>query len=67
MRCTSQATRVVGSAVVADDRCVGLATKAASADKGCTAQSTRLTSNGLMSTEVLEMLEAMPDHEFFIQ
>ena len=67
MRCTSQATRVVGSAVVADDRCAGPATKAASADKGCTAQSTRLTSNGLMSIEVLDMLEAMPDHEFFIQ
>ena len=67
VRCTSQATRVVGSAVVADDRCAGQATKATFVDKGCIAQSTRLTSNGLMSTEMLEMLEAMPDHEFFIQ
>ena len=67
MRCTSQATRVAGSAAVADARCVGQATKAASADKECTAQSTRLASNDLMSTEVLELLEAMPHHEFFIQ
>ena len=67
MSCTSQATGVPGSVVVIDDRCAGPATKAASADKGCTTQSTRLTSNGLMSTKVLEMLEAMPDHKFFIQ
>ena len=67
VRCTSQATRVTCSAVVADGKCTGQATKAALADKGCTAQSIRLTSNGLMSIEVLEMLEAMPDHEFFIQ
>ena len=62
----SLATGVVGSAVVADDRCTGQATKAASVDKGCIAQSTRFTSNGLMSTEVSELLEAMLDHEFFI-
>ena len=62
----SQATGVAGSAVVVDDRCAGQATKAASVDKGCIAQSTRFTSNGLMSTEVSEMLEAMLDHEFFI-
>ena len=67
MSCTSQATGVAGSVVVVDDRCASPATKAASADKGCTAQSTRLTSNGLMSTKVLEMLEVMPDHKFFIQ
>ena len=67
MSCTSQATGVAGSVVVVDDRCASPATKAASADKGCIAQSTRLTSNGLMSTKVLEMLEAMPDHKFFIQ
>ena len=67
MSCTSQAIGVVGSVVVVDDSCAGPATKAASADKGCTAQSTRLTSNGLMSKKVLEMLEAMPDHKFFIQ
>ena len=67
VRCTSQATRVAGSAVVAHDKCVDQATKAAAADKECIAQSTRIASNGLMSTEVLEMLKAMPDHKFFIQ
>ena len=67
VRCTSQATGVAGNGVVADDRCVGQATKATSANEGCTAQSTRFTSNSLMSTKVLEMLEAMQDHEFFIQ
>ena len=67
VRCTSQATRVAGSVAVADDKCVDQATKAAVADTECTAQSIRIASNGLMSTEVLEMLEAMPDHKFFIQ
>jgi len=67
VRCTSQATRVASSAVVADARCIGQATKATSVGKECTAQSTRLASNDLMNTEVLELLEAMPHHEFFIQ
>ena len=67
-RCISQATRVAGrgSAGVANDKCVVQATKAAVADKECISQSTGIASNGLISTEVLEMLEAMPDHDFFI-
>ena len=66
VRCISQATRVAGSAAVANDKCVVQATNAAAADKECISQSTMIASNGLMSTEVLEMLEAMPDHDFFI-
>ena len=58
---------MASSAAVTDVRCINQATKAAAADKECTAQSTRIASNGLMSTEVLEMLEAMPDPELFIQ
>ena len=67
VRCTSQVTRVAGSAAIADGRCVGQATKAASANKECTTQSTRLASNDLMSTKVLELLKAMTHHDFFIQ
>ena len=67
VRCTSQVIKAASSAAVTDDKCVDQATKAAAADRECTAQSTRIASNGLMSTEVLEMLEAMLDHEFFIQ
>ena len=63
VRSTSQATWVAGNAAVADDRCVDQATKAA---KECTSQSTGIASKGLMSTAVLEMLEAIPDHDFFI-
>jgi len=66
-RSTSQATCVAGNAAVVDDRCVDQATKAATADKECTSQSTGIASKGLMSTAVLEMLEAIPDHDFFIQ
>ena len=69
--CTSQATRVAGSAAVADDRSTGQATRvacsAAFADEECIAQTTRLVSKPLISTEVLELIEAIPHHEFFIQ
>ena len=58
---------MASSAAAIDVRCTSQATKAAAADKECTAQSTRIASNGLMSTEVLEMLEAMPNYELFIQ
>ena len=67
VRSTSQATCVAGNAAVADDRCVDQATKAATADDECTSQSTGIASKGLLSTAVLEMLEAIPDHDFFIQ
>ena len=67
VRRTSQVTRVAGNTAVADDKCIDQATKAATADEECTSQSTGIASNGLMSTEVLEMLEAIPDQDFFIQ
>ena len=68
--CTSQDTRAAGSATVADARCIGQAMKAASnaafADEVCTSQTTRLASGDLINSAVLELLEAMPHHEFFI-
>ena len=69
--CTSQATRAAGSAAVADARCIGQAMKAASnaafADEVCTTQTTRLASGDFINSAVLEILEAMPHHEFFVQ
>ena len=67
VRNTSQATCVAGNAAVADDKCVDQATKAATADDECTSQSTGIASKGLLSTAVLEILEAIPNHDFFIQ
>ena len=67
VRSTSRATCAAGNAAVANDRCVDQATKAATADKECTSQSTGIASKGLRSTAMLEMLEAIPDHDFFIQ
>ena len=67
VRSTSQASCVASNAAVADDRCVDQTTKAAAADDECTSQSTGIASRGLLSTAVLEMLEAIPDHDFFIQ
>ena len=68
-RCISQATRVAagrGNAGVANDKCIVQAMKTNVADKEYTSQSTSIASIGLIRTEVLEMLEAMPDHDFFI-
>ena len=67
VKSTSQATCAAGNAAVADDRCVDQATKAATADKECTSQSIGIASKDLMSTALLEMLEAILDHDFFIQ
>ena len=67
VRSTSQASCVASNAAVADDRCVDQTTKAAAADDECTSQSTGIASRGLLSTAVLEMLEPIPDHDFFIQ
>ena len=53
-RCTSQATRVAGSAALADEKSIDQATKLAS-------------EHALISTKVLELTEAVPHHEFFIQ
>ena len=69
--CTSQATRAAGSAAVVDARCIGQAMKAASnatfADEVCTTQTTRLALGDLINSAVLELLEAMPHHQFFIK
>ena len=67
VRSTSQASCVASNAAVADDRCVDQTTKAAVADDESTLQSTGIASRGLLSTAVSEMLEAIPDHDFFIQ
>ena len=69
--CISPATRAAGNAAVADARCIGQATRAASnaafADEVCTAQTTKLASKDMINSAVLELLESMPHHEFFIQ
>ena len=69
--CTSQATIAAGSAAVADARCIGQAMKVASnaafADEVCTTQTIRLASGDFINLAVLELLEAMSHHEFFIQ
>ena len=69
VRSTSQASCVASNVAVADDndKCVDQTTKAAAANDECTSQSTGIASRGLLSTAVLEMLEAIPDHDFFIQ
>ena len=67
VRNTSQASCVASNAAVADDKCVDQTTEATAADDECTSQSTGIASRGLLSTAVLEMLEAIPDHDFFIQ
>ena len=52
VKCTDQATRVVGSASIADRQSSDQATQRASTQ---------------ISTEVLEVIKAIPHHEFFIQ
>ena len=52
--CINQATKVAGDAALADEMSSDQATKLAS-------------EHALISTEVLEVIEAMPHHEFFIQ
>ena len=69
-RCANQATRVAGSAAVADARSTSQATRVASsaalADEKYI-QTTKLASEqALISKEVLELIEAVPHHEFFI-
>ena len=59
-KCTKEAS----NAAVTDDKSVEQAEKTSAADDE---KYTRVVSNGSISTEVLEMVEAMPDHEFFIQ
>ena len=52
VKCTDQATRVVGSASIANRQSSDQATQRASTQ---------------ISTEVLEVIEVIPHHEFFIQ
>ena len=54
VKSTSQATRVVGSAALANKQCSDQATQ-------------RASTPNLISTKVLEVIEAIPHHEFFIQ
>ena len=54
VKCTSRVTRMVGSATLVDKQCSDQATQ-------------RASTPDLISTEVLEVIEAMPHHEFFIQ
>ena len=67
VRGTGQASCVASNAAVADDRCVDQTMKAAATDDESTLQSTGIASRGFLSIAVLEMLEAIPDHDFFIQ
>ena len=67
---TRQATIVIGSTVVAKAKSTDQATRvvgsASIADRQSSDQVTQLASNQI-STEVLEVIEAIPHHEFFIQ
>ena len=69
---TRQATSAIGNAVAAEVKSTSRATRvvgsAALADKQCSDQATqRASTPALISTEVLEVIVAMPHHEFFIQ
>ena len=64
---TSKASCVASNAATADDRCVDQTMKAAAADDESTLQSTGIASRGFLSTAILEMLEAIPDYDLFIQ
>ena len=54
VKSTNQATRVVGNAALADRQCSDQATQ-------------RASTSDLISIEVLEVIKAVPYHEFFIQ
>ena len=69
---TRQATSVIGNAIAVEVKSTSRATRvvgsAALADKQCSDQATqRASTPDLISTEVLEVIEAVPHHEFFIQ
>ena len=67
---TRQATSVMGSTVVAEVKSTDQATRvvgsASIADRQSSDQVSQLASNHI-SDEVLEVIEAIPHHEFFIQ
>ena len=63
----SKASCVASSAAGADDKCVDQRMKAAAPDDEGTLQSTSIASRDFLSTAILEMLEAIPDYDIFIQ
>ena len=67
---TRQTTSVIGSTVAAKAKSTDQATRfagsASIADRRSSDQVTQLASNQI-SAEVLEVIEAIPHHEFFIQ
>ena len=63
----SKASCVASSAAGADDKCVDQRMKAAAPDDEGTSQSASIASRDFLSTAILEMLEAIPDYDIFIQ
>ena len=63
----SKASCVASNAAGADDRCVDQRMKAVAPDDESTLQSTGIASRSFLSTTILEMLEAIPDYDLFIQ
>nr|XP_023927559.1 probable leucine-rich repeat receptor-like protein kinase At1g35710 [Quercus suber] len=65
------ATRLASDAVGTDEGCTNLATgaavNAAFSDKVCTDQTSKHASKDTINSAILEMIESMPHHEFFIQ
>ena len=66
-----QATQLAIGAAGTDEGCTSSTTRAAVnaafADEVRTDQTTKLASKDMIDSAVLEMLESMPHHEFFIQ
>lgn len=69
--CITQATEVTSGIVAVDERGIGQATRvarsAAFADEECIAQSMKLASDALIGADVLELIEVLSHHEFFIE
>ena len=67
---TREATGVISCAIAAETKGIDQATRVAGsvsrADRQSSDQVTQLASNEI-STEVLEVIEVIPHHEFFIQ
>ena len=64
-----QATQLASGAAGTDEGCSATraAVNAAFADEVRTDQTTKLASKDMIDSAVLDMLESMPHHEFFIQ
>ena len=69
--CIPQATQLASGVAGTDEGCTSSATRAAVnaafADEVHTDQTTKLASKDMINSAILEMLESMPHHEFFIQ